>query len=217
MVVVEVGANIGAHTVDIARMVGPRGEVRAFEPQRIVFQTLCANLALNQLVNVFARVIALGATSGTIMAPPVDPATRNNFGGISMGQFAGGEVVPLATLDSLDLPACHFLKADVEGMEVEVLEGAEGTIERYRPLMYLENDRADRSEELLTRIERMDYVAYWHLARLFNPANFARDPEDIFPGIVSLNVLCLLREMRLAVDGLRRVGSPRESWRDLRA
>src|SRR4030095_11726468 len=50
--VVEVGANIGAHTVELARMVGPEGEVHAFEPQRIVFQTLCANLALNQLTNV---------------------------------------------------------------------------------------------------------------------------------------------------------------------
>ena len=54
-VVVEVGANIGAHTVELARLVGPEGEVHAFEPQRIVFQTLCANLALNQLTNVHAR------------------------------------------------------------------------------------------------------------------------------------------------------------------
>jgi hypothetical protein len=52
--VVEVGANIGAHTIELARLVGPEGEVHAFEPQRIVFQTLCANLALNQLTNVNA-------------------------------------------------------------------------------------------------------------------------------------------------------------------
>lgn len=214
MVVVEVGANIGAHTVELARMVGPRGEVHAFEPQRIVFQNLCANLALNQLTNVFARQVAVGAKPGKIMVPPVDPASRTNFGGISMGDFAAGEVVPLVTLDSLNLPVCHFLKADVEGMEVEVLTGAEHTIESFRPLMYLENDRADRSEELLTRIGHMDYVAYWHLARLFNPANFANDPIDIFPGIVSINVLCIPKEMRMAVDGLRRVSSPQDTWRD---
>lgn len=216
MVVVEVGANIGAHTVDLARMVGVNGEVHAFEPQRIVFQTLCANLALNQVSNVFARQMGLGAASGTIMVPPVDPAARTNFGGISLGEFAGGEAVPLATLDSFDLPACHVIKADVEGMEVEVLKGAERTIEMYRPIMYVENDRADRSEELLTCIERLGYVGYWHLAQLFNPANFAGDPENIFPNIVSINVLCMPQETPMAVNGLRRVSSPQDTWRDHR-
>ena len=48
-VILEVGANIGAHTVGMARTVGPTGRVLAFEPQRLVFQTLCANVALNSL------------------------------------------------------------------------------------------------------------------------------------------------------------------------
>jgi FkbM family methyltransferase len=213
MLVVEVGANIGAHTIDLARMVGLDGEVHAFEPQRIVFQTLCANLALNQCVNVFARQMALGAAAGSIMVPPVQPSERNNFGGISLGEFAGGEAVALSTLDSLDLPACHFIKADVEGMEVDVLKGAEKTIDMYRPLMYVENDRAERSEELLTLIQQYGYVAYWHKALLFNADNFAGEPEDIFPGIVSINVLCVPKETRMVVDGLRQVTSAGDSWR----
>ena len=57
--------------------------------------------------------------------------------------------MPLLTLDSLDLPACHFLKVDVEGMEADVVRGARNTIDTYRPLMYLENDRDERSQELL--------------------------------------------------------------------
>ena len=213
MLIVEVGANIGAHTVDLARMVGAHGEVHAFEPQRIVFQTLCANLALNQCTNVFARQVAVGAEPGTIMVPPVDPGTRNNFGGISLGVFAGGESVPTITLDSLDLPACHLIKIDVEGMEVEVLQGAGKTIDMYRPFLYVENDRESRSEELLTLIERLDYIAYWHLARLYNPNNFAGDPEDVFPGIVSINVFCVPRETKYPVNGLRRVSSATDSWR----
>ncbi len=214
MLVVEVGANIGAHTVDLARLVGASGQVHAFEPQRIVFQTLCANLALNQLVNVYARPLALGSTTGTISVPPIDPASTNNFGGISLGAFVGGEEVPLTTLDSLDLPACHFVKADVEGMELQVIQGAERTIDMYRPLLYLENDRPDHSEELLTAVDKLEYRAYWHLARLFNQANFAGDSEDIFPGIVSINVLCVPSESTLQVTGLREVVSPNESWRD---
>src|SRR3954465_1933985 len=50
MVVADAGANIGTHTVARAQMVAPNGVVYAFEPQRIVFQTLAANVALNSLV-----------------------------------------------------------------------------------------------------------------------------------------------------------------------
>ena len=60
-VVVEAGSNIGAHTVLISRLVGDGGAVIAYEPQRIVFQTLCANLALNQCVNVVAKQKAWAA------------------------------------------------------------------------------------------------------------------------------------------------------------
>lgn len=45
MTVVEVGANIGVHTVHRAGLVGERGAVLAFEPQPVVFQLLCANVA----------------------------------------------------------------------------------------------------------------------------------------------------------------------------
>jgi FkbM family methyltransferase len=211
--VVEVGANIGAHTVELSGRAGPDGEVHAFEPQRIVFQALCANLALNQCANVHARQAAVGEQVGTCVIPAIDPMTRTNYGGVSPRGVTVGEIVPVITLDSLDLPACHLLKVDVEGMEVEVLKGAEGLIETYRPIMYLENDRADRSEELLTLVERLDYKAYWHVARVFNPANFYGDPVDIFPGVVSINVLCVPQETKMTVESLRPVSSPRDSWR----
>jgi FkbM family methyltransferase len=211
--IVEVGANIGGHTVELSRLVGPEGEVHAFEPQRIVFQTLCANLALNQCTNVYARQAALGAEAGTILVPALNPSVRENFGGLSLRHTSSGEPAPLLTIDSFDLPACHALKADVEGMEVEVLKGAHGTIDTYRPVMYLENDREDRSQELLALVLNLDYAVYWHLPRLYNPANFAGDTEDIFPGIVSINILCVPNEAKSSVTGLRRVASPGDSWR----
>jgi FkbM family methyltransferase len=211
--VVEAGANIGAHTVQLSSLVGPEGEVHAFEPQRIVFQALCANLALNQCANVYARQAAVGAETGTCAVPVIDPTTRTNFGGVSLRGVDFGEPVPLVTLDSLDFPACRLLKADVEGAEVEVLKGAEQLLATYRPMMYLENDRADRSEELLTLVERLDYRAYWHLARVFNPDNFYGEPEDIFPGVVSINILCVPKETKLTVESLRPVKSPQDTWR----
>lgn len=213
-VVVEVGANIGAHTIHLSRLVGPDGEVHAFEPQRIVFQTLCANLALNQCANVFAHQAAVGADAGTILVPALDPSSATNFGGLSLRVVrAYGERVPLLTLDSLDLPACHFLKVDVEGMEVEVLKGAQRLIDTYRPLMYLENDRDDRSAELLGLVLGMDYAVFWHMPRLFNPENFDGVSEDIFPGIVSVNVFCCPSEAGLEFPGMRRITTATQTWR----
>ena len=59
-VVLDVGANIGAHTLALANLVGSQGWVMAFEPQRLVHQTLCANAALNCLDNVQCVAAALG-------------------------------------------------------------------------------------------------------------------------------------------------------------
>lgn len=50
--VVDVGGNIGTVTLALAERVGAGGQVHVFEPQRLVFQLLCANLALNGITNV---------------------------------------------------------------------------------------------------------------------------------------------------------------------
>ncbi len=59
--IVVAGANIGVHTAHLAKLIGPQGRVFAFEPQRVIFQILCANVALNALANVHAKQAALGA------------------------------------------------------------------------------------------------------------------------------------------------------------
>lgn len=206
-VVVEVGANIGAHTVQLSRLAAT---VHAFEPQRIVFQMLCANLALNQCANVFAMQEGVSDQCGTLMAPALPPTERCSFGSAGLAKNNwDGESVYVVTLDSLML-ACHFLKIDVEGMEAEVLRGGEDTIVRCQPLIYVENDREDKSRELIETVERLGYTAYWHFPPLFNPDNFAGDPENIFPGIVSVNMLCVPPGRE--VNGLVPVASPAEKW-----
>ena len=59
--VIEVGANIGAHTVGMARAAGSAGTVVAVEAQPEIFQVLCANLALNGLSNVVAHPCGCGS------------------------------------------------------------------------------------------------------------------------------------------------------------
>jgi tRNA G46 methylase TrmB len=64
--VVEAGANFGAHTVAMAKMVGEKGCIIAFEPQRLVYQAMVANVALNSLTNVVTMQAGLGAYQGSI-------------------------------------------------------------------------------------------------------------------------------------------------------
>jgi len=211
-VVIEAGANIGAHTLLLSRLVGPAGLVYAYEPQRIVFQTLCGNLALNQCLNVMAQQQGLGSGAGQMVLPGVDPRQVNNFGGLSLLAQGPGEKVDIATIDSLGLPACKLIKADVEGMESEVLLGATETLARCRPLLYLENDRAEKSPALMALILGLGYRLWWHVTPLYNPDNFLKNPNNLFGGTVSINILCQPNEAARPVDGLREIKHPDDTW-----
>ena len=202
MTVVEAGANIGAHTVALARACRP-GALYAYEPQRRVFQVLCANLALNGVENVQAIPEACGAEPGHAVVPPLDYERENNFGGISLEpEGAKGEKVRVSRIDDLGLPACGLIKADVEGYEGEALRGAAGTIARCRPVLYVENDRAPKRDALIKLIAGMGYRLYWHTPPLARGNNFNRSQEDIFGGrrFISLNMLCIPQERGTQTD-----------------
>lgn len=213
--VLDIGANIGAFTIPLARVAK---KVIAIEPQRLVFQVLAANLALNGIWNVLALHSAAGAIDGqSVIVPPLDPMGRQNFGALEIDPAAktGGEKVGSVTVDGLGLGPVHLMKIDVEGMERDVLMGARGTIMEHRPALYLENDRADKSADLIRTVEEMGYVAYWHLPPLFSAQNPAGNAENLFPGIVSVNMICWHKENipefaeKIASH---RVTGPDDSW-----
>lgn len=201
-VVVEAGANIGAHTLVLSELVGETGAVHAFEPQRILFQTLCANVALNSRTNVFCRCEALGEAAGTLRVPHLDYHAENNFGGLGLGSYRSGEPVPVTTVDSLQLPRCDFLKADVEGMELSVLRGAAQTVQKFRPLLYVENDRPANSAALVAYLRELEYDLYWHTPPLYNPANYFHNAVNEFGATVSKNMLGVHRSIKSQITGL---------------
>lgn len=207
-VVVEAGANIGAHTLFFANQVGPKGRVIAFEPQRLAFQALCANMALNSIAHAHCHDRALGREPGTLVAPYLDPAETRNFGGLGLRAAGPGEPVEVTTLDALAWEQCRLIKVDVEGMEAEVLAGAEATIRRLRPFLYVENDRADRSDDLIRLIDDLGYAMYWHRPALFNPNNYLKNPENVFGTTISRNMLCLPKGHNWTLDGFRQVEVP---------
>jgi FkbM family methyltransferase len=193
-VALDVGANIGALTIPMAQLVGPTGSIYAFEPQRIVFQILCGNVALNELGNVHTLQWAVGHAAGTTKVVPLDYGAQNNFGGLSLGGVKGEEVAVIA-IDDINLPKLRLLKMDVEGMELNAIMGAAATIERCRPILFIENDRLEKSTALLTQLFSSGYRLWWHLTPLYNGANFLRNPQNLFGNIHSFNVLGLPSEM----------------------
>lgn len=219
-IVAEVGANIGAHTVHLAQLAGPGGKVYAFEPQRLVFQILAGNIAINSLTNVCCRNQAVGEKMGTVKVPVLDTSKVNNWGGLSLLKDSHGETTELVTLDSLGFDRLNLLKADVEGMELEVLKGAVATIARCRPFLYLEENEdleAARKKDLHDFIFEQGYRIYRHTPPLFNPDNYFRNPENIFlikqevngrhqiMEIVSFNLLCVPAERNITVKDMEEI------------
>jgi FkbM family methyltransferase len=211
--VVEVGANIGAHTVSLAKATGPLGRVLAFEPQRVIFQILCANLVLNGLRHAETFHAAAGREPGTITVPRLDETAPANFGGVSLGGHVAGEAARQMTIDGLNLPACHLLKIDVEGMEGEVLAGADQTIRRWRPVLYVENDRPEKSAALIRQLLGLGYRLYWHVPPLFNPHNFFGATDNVFGGLVSANMLGFHGSVSQNVTDLREITDPEDDWK----
>jgi len=189
-VAVDVGANIGVFTLEMSQFVGPKGAVIAYEPQRHLFQTLCANVALNNRTNVFAYEAGVGATAGTAWLKCVDPDQPANYGGLSINDLrGGGEKTPIVALDD-EIGFCNFIKIDVEGMEGEVIEGAKCLISECHPFLYVENDREEKSAALLDQLRSFGYTPRWHTPHFFRPDNYRGAPNPFDRDFISLNLVC---------------------------
>ena len=217
--VLDIGANIGAHTVPFAHLVGKQGKIVAFEPQRVPYYMLCANTVLNSFQHVWCFQAGVSAAAGTMLVPDLNYEAETNFGGLSLAKEYPGIPsyrVPVMTVDSLQLQQCRLLKIDVEGMEQQVLHGAVETLRQRRPFLYLEDDRPDQSQALRALIEQLGYVAYLHQPRLFNPHNYANNPQNVFSEIVSPNLFCHPREQApqfdLAPFGMTQVTGQVQLW-----
>lgn len=204
-IVLDIGANVGCHTVAFAKMVGPSGVVFALEPQLKLYYMLCANLALNDLDNVNALNMAASDVAEPMIVPDVDYNLPNNFGGISLRPPGSqGRQVNTICLDStigMMLSRLKLLKIDVEGMEARVIRGARELIRKLRPFIYVENDRIENNESLSSLLKSMEYRLFQHFPQYVT----SEDVEPELNGMVSLNLLCVPSEMNVVVNDLQEV------------
>lgn len=158
-VIFDIGANIGTYTTWIAKLF-PMGKIYCFEPQRLVFQMLCGNIAINNFDNCYAYNMAIGYQNDYKEVIEPDYYSKEDFGIFSLiedkiKEKSGNRyVVPLISLDTFvetfKIEKVDFLKIDVEGMDVDVLRGAQKTIEKYRPTLFIEH--SDNRKSVLNDI-----------------------------------------------------------------
>ena len=169
-VAVDIGCHKGAYTYWMRRCVGPSGAVYAFEPQPRQVAYLREAFSVMGYDNVELVPMAVSDKSGQLplYTPKVsthfaslEPRRESESGRPSVGEGAGSgdprttpaprtTMVDVTTLDTFftgDRKPPHFLKIDVEGHELSVLEGGRRTLESHRPTILIECEARHRSDD----------------------------------------------------------------------
>ncbi len=204
--VVDAGANIGFHTLALARKAGPEGLVTAIEPQRYCFQLLCANVTLNQLTTVLPIRAAMGDVPGLCRIPHIGPLAAHNAGATQVlppDQDAPSvDIVPMITLDGLGLARCDLVKVDTEGFEDRVIAGGRKTLQACRPALYVEVHDRDKLKALVALMRPLGYGLTLHHTRFFRRDNPKGRQDRIFAPDAGGSALIALPPGRSLPDGL---------------
>ena len=156
-VALDIGANVGLWSRDLANSFG---RVIAFEPVELFRQCLQRNVTAE---NLEIRPIALGDndTRGTMIITE-DNAGHSHLDPNSMGT---GDV-DVVRLDSLALPIVDYIKIDCEGYEYRILQGAEQTIRRCRPMIVIEQKPHDAYSKQYGQFAAVELLQSWGMSRL---------------------------------------------------
>lgn len=156
VVALDVGANIGVHTIEWATSMTGWGSILAIEAQERVYYALAGNIAINNCFNAIAMHAAVSSETGTMKIPNPDYFTASSFGSLELRRRDNNEFIGQAidyspessveirkmALDDLKLSRVDLIKIDIEGMEIEALEGAQQTIEKCHPIILVESIKA---------------------------------------------------------------------------
>lgn len=181
----DVGANLGYHTITMANLVGNTGTVVAIEPQRIVFQQLCGNISLAGLDNVQCHNIAVGNEIATVFLERANYyhvgkwPNVTNIGNISLtGYPDSGEKVQQLMLDNFRFEKLKLIKMDIQGSEFFALEGAMKNINEHLPYIFIEIEENQLRKFSLTSHQLIEFIksAGYDLYRIHTFAdNFTTD------------------------------------------
>ena len=209
-VVFDIGANIGAFTVPFAKKVGERGEVYAFEPQKLIYEILQDNVNKNKLNNVRVLNVGVGKKEEVLELNDIDYSKVGNFGGVSFKYESSSFTknikdkkykVNITYLDKLtDIKKCNFVKIDVEFMELDVLTGGINFLKKFRPILWIENHQI-YPNKINNFLLKNDYHPYWVYSKSFNESNYFSNYNNYYGELSTLNTLAIPKEdYRFSMD-----------------
>lgn len=173
-VAIDIGANVGALTLPLARLVGAQGQVHAFEPTAYAYQKLLTNLALNVelTTRVSAQQTMLLESAEAVLDEALYASWPLSSVDAALHPLHRGALMSLrgATGCSLDdyladraIRRVDLIKLDVDGNELRVLRGARTTLQRCRPVLvfelapYILDERPGTLEDILALLKHSGY------------------------------------------------------------
>jgi FkbM family methyltransferase len=206
MTVLDIGANIGAHTLPAAHLVGPRGRVIAVEPTAFAFAKLRQNVAIN--LDIADRISVVQCALGRVDADTCTTeaiysswplAKDTDVHPLHRGEPMTTAGATTKTLDSLraelNIGHVHLVKMDVDGFECDVMAGATDMLRRSRPVFVMEFAPYALTERGASLAELISYFvpgySFFHLrGNKPLPGNAQSIAENIAEG-ASINVLAI--------------------------
>lgn len=168
-VAIEVGANVGAHTLLMAKLTGNEGHIYAFEPTDFALNKLRKNISLNpKLQNITIRTELV--TNGEMNLPKLDIRSNWSIDGKD-SNIANTIKNPKAiSIDDfaleVKLERLKLIKVDVDGYDFKVLQGAKSTISRFKPIIFCElceyalNEQGDSIKDIFSMLTSIGYQVY---------------------------------------------------------
>ncbi len=207
--VLDIGANVGAHTLGLAKGVGPTGKVFAFEPADFAFQKLLRNLALNPELEkrTQASQIMLGANmdkplaEGVYASWPLEKV--DSVHPKHRGRFVSTQGAVADTLDGfvgrLGIGRIDLIKMDVDGNELPVLQGGRDVLQKHRPTIVMEMSPYVHAEQQNSFAEMIELLrnSRYRIEAASNRANLPLDTaalEALIPDGAGINVVALPTE-----------------------
>lgn len=203
-VVFDIGANIGSHTLPLARLVGDIGHVYAFEPTDFAINKLHNNLNLN--TNLIKRVTvcqAMLVSNENILVEKELFSSWPLVGDNKLHEKHKGQLMVTtgaraATLDNIvkeyNITRIDFIKLDVDGFEYSVLSGGEKTLKKFKPTIlmelapYLFKNQKNEFIQMIELYKKLGYFFYDANNRKTLPVE-AEKLFDLIPDGVSRNII----------------------------
>lgn len=195
MTVLDIGANIGCHTLRFAKLVGKNGKVVAFEPMTFALTKLKDNIELNNFKNIIVEKIALSNVDGKRQTINFRASWTLDGNREDINQK---EEIDFLTLDTYirkkQINKVDFVKVDVDGYEYKVLVGAKETLQKFSPLILIElgkytlSNFGDKLEDLVDFLYSLGYSFYSE--ENFKEYKDKKTLLDSIPPEQTINVLC---------------------------